>query len=130
MQLHDGIAEVVDDVGGRHRDLPLVRLRQVARHAVQVHRELARRLGVEELREPRGDHPREHVARAAGGHARIAGGVDEYLVVGRRDQRAMALEDDVHVMRDGEVAGDLERGSTALRRWTCRPAAPFRPDAA
>ena len=38
----------------------------------------------------------------------IAGRVDEDLLVRRRDQRAVALEHDVHVVRDGEVARDLE----------------------
>ena len=38
----------------------------------------------------------------------IAGRVDEDLLVRRRDERAVPLQHDVDVMRDGEVARDLE----------------------
>ena len=40
------------------RDFPFVGLGEIAGGAVQVDRELARRLGVEQLREPRRDHAR------------------------------------------------------------------------
>ena len=44
---------------------------------MQEDREAAGRLRVEQLRQPGGDHARQHVARCRRGHARIAGGIDE-----------------------------------------------------
>ena len=52
--------------------------------AVQVHGELARRLGIEQLAEPRGNHAGQEVAGAAGRHPGVAGQVDERAIVRRR----------------------------------------------
>ena len=43
---------------GDHRHLPFARFGQVAGHAVQEHRKPARGLGVEQLRQPGGNHAR------------------------------------------------------------------------
>ena len=51
-------------------DLPLRLGGQIAGGAVQEHRELTRRFGVEQLRQPRRQHARQDVAGAAGGHPR------------------------------------------------------------
>ena len=96
------------DVRRGHRHVPFVGFREIACQAVEIHRELAGGFGVEQLGEPGGDHSCEHVAGAAGGHARIAGRVDEDLFVRRRDQCAVPLQHDVYPMRRGKVAGDFE----------------------
>ena len=57
----------------------------------------------------------------------IAGRVDEDLLVRRRDERAVPLQDDVDVMRDGEVARDLEAARLHLVDRHADAAAPSRP---
>ena len=76
----------LDDVAGGHRHFALVGLGQLAGGAVQVDGELARGLGVEQLRQPRASMPVSTSPRAAGGHAWIARRIDEHLAVGRRDR--------------------------------------------
>ena len=69
-ELEHRVAEMAGDVGGRHRHFAFVGLGEIAGQAVQVDREAARRLRVEQLRQPRRDHAGEDVAGAAGRHAR------------------------------------------------------------
>ena len=69
-QLHHRVAEVRGEVAGGHRHFALVGLGEIAGHAVQVDGELAGGLGIEQLRQPGGDHAGQHVAGAAGRHAR------------------------------------------------------------
>ena len=80
---------------GDERDFPFVGFGEIAGGAVQVDGELARRLGVEQLREPGRDHPGQEIAGPAGRHAGVAGQVDERAAVGSGDDRAVPLENDV-----------------------------------
>ena len=104
-----------EHIGGGHRHLPFARFRQVAGRAVQEDGKPARRLGVEQLRQPRRNHPGEHVAGAAGRHAGIAGRVDEDAAFRRGDDRAVSLEHDVDAMRAWRS------------RWRPRCGSPARP---
>src|SRR5688500_6620925 len=76
-QPEDGVPPALGDVAGQPRDVRFVGLRQIARRAVQIGGKLAGSLRIQDLREPGGNHPREQIASAAGGHARVAGEVDE-----------------------------------------------------
>ena len=76
------------------------------------------------------NHAGEHVAGAAGRHAGIAGRVDEHAPVRRGDQRAMALQHDVDVMRRREIAGDVDAVGLHFVDRRRRSAGPSRPDAA
>ncbi len=62
------------------------------------------------LREQRAEESRQHVAHAGGGHAGIAGGVDEPVPVARRHHAAVALEHHVHV----ELLRQALRGDQAV----------------
>jgi hypothetical protein len=73
-------------------DSPFCGLGEIAGRSVQVDAELARGLRVEHLAQPSGDHAGEHVAHAAARHPGVAGGIDEHGLLGRRDDRAMALQ--------------------------------------
>ena len=106
-QVQDGVAQVCRQIAGRHRHLAFVGLGEIAGQAMQVHRKLACGFGIQELRQPGGNHPGEHIAGAAGRHAGIASRIDEDLFVGRGHEGAMALQYDVHVMRDGEIPCDV-----------------------
>src|SRR5438093_1619675 len=86
-QLHERVAEVTGDVGRRHGHFPFVGFRQVAGETVQIDRELARRLCVEKLCEPPGDHAGQNIPGPAGGHAGVARRVDDDVSYWRRDPR-------------------------------------------
>ena len=59
---------MIDEIGRGHRDLAVVGIGQLARGSMEIHRQLARGFGVEQLREPGAEHSGEHVAGAAGRH--------------------------------------------------------------
>ena len=101
-QLQHRVAETRGDVAGDERHFPFVRFGEIAGRAVQIDRELAGGLRVEQLREPRRDHAGEEVARAAGRHPGVAGEVDERAVVGSGNDRAVALQHHVDAMVRGE----------------------------
>src|SRR5512138_1744477 len=107
-QFADGGADVIREIERGHRHLAVVRGRKIAGHPVEIDGELARGLGVEQLAEPRADHPAQDVAGAARRHTCVAGRVDEDLLVGCRDERAMPFQHDVRMMAAGEIAGDLQ----------------------
>ena len=58
-----------DQVPGGHRDFAFVGVAQLAGRAVHVDGDPAGGLRIEQLADPCRDHPGEHVAGAAGGHA-------------------------------------------------------------
>ena len=102
------VAEARGDVAGDERHFPFVGFGEIAGGAVQVDGQLARRFGVEQLREPGRDHPGQQVAGAAGRHAGVAGQVDERAALRAGDDRAMPLEHDVDAMGGGKLARVLE----------------------
>src|SRR5580765_9031439 len=64
-QFHHRVADVSGKIASGHRHFPFVCFRQVAGHAVKINREFAGGLGIEQLRQPCGDHAGEHIAGAA-----------------------------------------------------------------
>ena len=61
-----------------------------------------------ELGSQAGQHSSQHVAGAAGGHSGIARGVYEGAAIGQRQDRVIALEDDVGVPARGCFQGHIE----------------------
>src|SRR4029453_12835 len=55
-ELHARVAEMAGAVGRGHRHFPFVGFSKIAGHAVQIHRQLAGGLRIEQLCQPRGDH--------------------------------------------------------------------------
>lgn len=63
----------IDNVAGNQARLAVLIASDVAGDSVNEHTELSRLEGGQLLRDQRSNHAGEHVARAAGGHARVAG---------------------------------------------------------
>ncbi len=114
-QLEHGVAEVRHQVAGDHRDFALVRGGQVARGAVQVDGETAGRGRVETCASQRRDHARQHVAGARRWPCRGCPWVDEGLALRRRDDRAVALQDDEEPVRGRQRPGRVEPIAPARR---------------
>ena len=91
------------------QDFPFVGFGQIAGECVQVHRNLACRLGVEQLCEPRRDHSRQQVPCSAGRHARIAGGAI---------QPAHAIGADEQHAGNHQPRTDVQQSARAWRRST------------
>src|SRR5207245_8406360 len=97
-----------DDVA---RDEPLltpVGRGQVSGEAVEVAARLKGGEGIEASREEGADHPGQHVAAAARGHAGIAGRIDEDASIRAAEHAARALEDEMHAIPDARLAHDLD----------------------
>ncbi len=103
-----GRREITDEVAGRDRSLAELFGGDIAGQAVN---ENSRKDGPEEvlfLDDLRGDEAAEDVPRTAGGHAGVPRRVDEDAAVGRRDERAIPLEDDRDAVFRGEFGNELE----------------------
>ncbi len=72
---------------------------QIAGQAVQEHAQAGGPFGRVALRQQACQQARQHVAAAAGGHARIAGGVEPHAPCGRGDGRVCALQHDEDLPR-------------------------------
>ena len=82
---------------------------------MKIHGRPGGRVGAHALGDETGNHARQHIPHAGGGHAGVAGGVDIDAAVRVGDDGARALEHDVEVECDREIPGTgdavlLDRG--------------------
>ena len=126
----NGVADVIDQIAGGHRDFAVVGVGELAGGSMQIDSDLACGFRIEQLREPGAEHAGQHIARAAGRHAGAAGRIHEHFLIGRDDERPITLEDDVELVALREIGGDADAIGLQILDGAARPAAPFRPDAA